>query len=196
MTGDTHTILLCGVGGQGTITAADLLARAASAAGFEAKVSEIHGMSQRGGAVTTVVRYGQDVHSMVADKGAADCIVAFESMEALRNIDYLVEDGFLLVADVSIKPTSVATGVASMPARIEERLEKVGALMIDSEELAREAGNVKCENVVLLGALESRLGFGIEVWKQVIEKRVPPKTIEANLKAFDLGLDFAMQARS
>lgn len=196
MTDEAHTILLCGVGGQGTITAADLLARAASAAGFEAKVSEIHGMSQRGGAVTTVVRYGKDVHSMVADKGATDCIVAFESMEALRNIDYLAEDGFLLVADVSIKPTSVATGVANMPQHLDERLAEVGALVIESEKLAREAGNVKCENVVLLGALESRLGFGADVWQKVIEQRVPQKTTEENLKAFDLGLQFAQQARS
>lgn len=188
---ESHTILLCGVGGQGTITAADLLARAATSAGFDVKVSEIHGMSQRGGAVTTVVRYGEDVHTMVADEGACDCIVSFESMEALRNINFLAPDGYLLVSDVSIKPMSVSTGTARMPEDLDARLEEAGAVMIESEKLAQLAGNVKTENVVLLGALESQLGFGRDIWRTVIENKVPPKTIDANLRAFDLGYEFA-----
>lgn len=187
----SHTILLCGVGGQGTITAADLLARAAQSAGYDVKVSEIHGMSQRGGAVTTVVRYGDTVHTMVADEGSCDCIVSFESMEALRNISYLAPDGYLLVSTASIKPLAVATGAASMPAHLDERLKDAGAVLIDSEDLAHQAGNVKTENVVLLGALESRLGFGHDIWTEVIRGHVPPKTIDANLTAFDLGYNFA-----
>ena len=187
------TILLCGVGGQGTILAADLLARAALAAGFEVKVSEIHGMAQRGGAVTTVVRYGDEVHTMVADKGETDCIVSFETTEALRNIDFLKEGGYLLVADEEIKPMPVATGRASMPANARGRLEDMGAVLIPAHDLALEAGNAKCENVAILGALETQLGFGAEVWRGVIEGRVPPKTVAANVKAFELGLAFAKE---
>lgn len=188
---DSKTILLCGVGGQGTILAADLLARAALAAGFQVKVSEIHGMAQRGGAVTTVVRYGDEVHTMVADKGATDCIVSFETTEALRNIDFLKTGGYLLVADETIKPLPVACGRASMPHDAKGELDKASAVLIPAHDLAVEAGNAKCENVVLLGALETQLGFGEDVWKAVIEKRVPPKTVDANCKAFELGLSFA-----
>lgn len=185
------TILLCGVGGQGTILAADLLARAALEAGLDVKVSEIHGMAQRGGAVTTVVRYGDAVNTMVADIGAADCIVSFETTEALRNIGYLKTDGYLLVADETIKPLPVACGRASMPARAKEKLSDAGAVLIPAHDLAVEAGNAQCENVAILGALESQLGFGADIWRKVIEGRVPPKTIEANVKAFELGLSFA-----
>jgi indolepyruvate ferredoxin oxidoreductase beta subunit len=185
------TVLLCGVGGQGTILAADLLARAASAAGFEVKVSEIHGMAQRGGAVTTVVRFGDAVSSMVADIGSADCLVSFETTEALRNIAFLREGGYLLVADETIKPLPVATGNASMPKGAKGKLDELGAVLIPAHDLAVSAGNAKCENVVILGALEARLGFGSDVWAKVIEGRVPPKTVEANLKAFELGFSFA-----
>ena len=188
---DTRTVLLCGVGGQGTITAASLLARAAAAAGFDVKVSEIHGMAQRGGAVTTVVRFGTEVQSMVADLGETDCIVSFETMEALRNIAFLKKDGYLLVADESIKPLPVACGTAKMPEDIAERLADCGATVIPAIDLALKAGNIRTENVVLLGALESSLGFGEAVWHDVIRACVPPKTVDANLSAFELGLSFA-----
>ena len=185
------TVLLCGVGGQGTILAADLLARAALEAGYQVKVSEIHGMAQRGGAVTTVVRYGTEVATMVADIGETDCIVSFETTEALRNIAFLKEGGYLLVADETIKPLPVACGRASMPQGAHAKLNDLGAVLIPAHGLAVEAGNAKCENVAILGALESRLGFGADLWNRVIEGRVPPKTIEANCKAFELGLAFA-----
>ena len=174
------TVLLCGVGGQGTILAADLLARAALAAGFEVKVSEIHGMAQRGGAVTTVVRDGDKVNT-----------ISFETTEALRNIAFLKQGGYLLVADETIKPLPVACGFASMPADAHRKLEDAGAVLIPAHDLAVEAGNAKCENVAILGALESQLGFGLELWSKVIEGRVPPKTIESNVKAFELGFAFA-----
>ena len=115
MSSNTKTVLLCGVGGQGTILAADLLARAAEESGLDVKVSEIHGMAQRGGAVTTVVRFGDKVQSMIADLGSADCVVSFETTEALRNLPYVKEGGSLFVNDESIKPLPVATGRASMP---------------------------------------------------------------------------------
>lgn len=186
-----NTVLLCGVGGQGTILAADLLARAALAAGYQVKVSEIHGMAQRGGAVTTVVRYGSDVATMVADIGDADCIVSFETTEALRNIAFLKDGGYLLVADETIKPLPVACGRASMPADAKGKLTSWDAVLIPAHDLAVEAGNAKCENVAILGALEARVGFGADIWKKVIEGRVPPKTVDANLKAFNLGFEFA-----
>lgn len=185
------TVLLCGVGGQGTVLAADLLARAASAAGYEVKVSEIHGMAQRGGAVTTVVRFGESVHSMVCDFGTADVVVSFETTEALRNLPYLKQGGSLLVSDESIKPLPVATGKASMPARIRERLIEQGAVLLPATELAVRAGTAKASNVVLLGALSTALDIDASVWESVIEGRVPPKTVQANISAFRLGADYA-----
>ena len=188
------TVLLCGVGGQGTILAADLLAHAALEAGTSVKVSEIHGMAQRGGAVTTVVRFGDEVSSMVCDPGTADCVVSFETTEALRNLSFLAEDGYLLVADEAIKPLPVATGRASMPARARETLADRGATLIPAGELAREAGSAKSVNVVLLGALSTRLPFAVGAWERVLADRVPPKTVEANLAAFRAGRAFALPA--
>ena len=188
---NAKTVLLCGVGGQGTILAADLLARAALADGHEVKVSEIHGMAQRGGAVQTVVRFGEDVSTMVADTGAVDCLVSFETTEALRNIAFLREGGYLLVADETIKPLPVACGRDTMPRDARGKLEEAGAVLIPARDLAVEAGNAKCENVAILGALEPQLNFGADVWRRTIEGRVPPKTVEANVRAFELGLEFA-----
>lgn len=183
----TYTILLCGVGGQGTITAADLLARVAARAGKRCKVSEIHGMAQRGGAVTTVVRFGDEVSTMVCDEGCADNIVSFEITEALRNLAFLKEDGNLVVNDEEIKPLPVLTGKASMPARARERLVELGATLIPAGSIAREAGTAKCANVVLLGALAPSLPFDLSLWEEVIRNNVPPKTIDINIEAFRLG---------
>lgn len=187
----TYTILLCGVGGQGTITAADLLARVASAAGKCCKVSEIHGMAQRGGAVTTVVRFGDDVSTMVCDDGCADNIVSFEITEALRNLAFLKEDGVLVVNDEEIKPLPVLTGKASMPAQARERLLEMGATLIPAGSIAREAGTAKCANVVLLGALAPSLPFDLAIWEEVIRNNVPPKTIDINIEAFRMGAAYS-----
>jgi indolepyruvate ferredoxin oxidoreductase, beta subunit len=191
MSDTVTTVLLCGVGGQGTILAADLLARVAIAAGVDVKVSEIHGMAQRGGAVTTVVRFGEDVKSMVTDTGRADCVVSFEKMEALRNISFCKSDGLLLVNDEVIKPQSVATGKADLPTDMDAQLAEANALVIPAADLAREAGTVKAANVVLLGALSTRLDFSEDIWKDCIEKRVPAKFLKENLAAFDSGRAFA-----
>lgn len=185
------TVLLCGVGGQGTILAADLLARAATEAGYVAKVSEIHGMAQRGGSVTTVVRFGEKVDSMVCDLGGADVIVSFETTEALRALPFLKQDGSLVVSDESIKPLPVLTAKASMPAHAREDLAELGALLVPTDDIAAEAGNPKTGNVVLLGALSAHLDFPEPCWLDVIERRVPPKTIEANKRAFELGRAYA-----
>mgnify|MGYP004668021573 FL=1 len=183
----TLTVLLVGVGGQGTILAGSLLAMAAADAGLDVKVSEIHGMSQRGGSVSTVVRMGEKVESMVADPGCADVIVAFESVEALRAQDYLREGGKMFVNDEVIVPVSVAIGNFEMPEDIEGKLDELGAVRIPAGQIAREVGSPRSTNVVLVGALSTALPFSVEDWEDAISRRVPPKTVEANLEAFRQG---------
>ena len=183
----TLTVLLVGVGVQGTILAGSLLAMAAADAGLDVKVSEIHGMSQRGGSVSTVVRMGEKVESMVADPGCADVIVAFESVEALRAQDYLREGGKMFVNDEVIVPVSVAIGNFEMPEDIEGKLDELGAVRIPAGQIAREVGSPRSTNVVLVGALSTALPFSVEDWEDAISRRVPPKTVEANLKAFRKG---------
>ena len=183
----TKTILLVGVGGQGTILAGQLLAMVAADAGLDVKVSEIHGMSQRGGSVSIVVRVGEKVESMVCDPGCADIVVAFEAVEALRAQQFLREGGTMFVNDEQIVPVSVNVGNFTMPADTEERLEAIGAVRIDAGEIARAAGSPKSTNVVLVGALSTALPFSVEEWQDAIRRRVPPKTIDANLEAFAKG---------
>ena len=183
----TLTVLLVGVGGQGPILAGSLLAMAAADAGLDVKVSEIHGMSQRGGSVSTVVRMGSKVESMVADPGCADVIVAFESVEALRAQDYLREGGKMFVNDEVIVPVSVAIGNFEMPEDIEGKLDELGAVRIPAGQIAREVGSPRSTNVVLVGALSTALPFSVEDWEDAISRRVPPKTVDANLKAFRQG---------
>lgn len=186
------TVVLCGVGGQGTITAADLLARAALAEGYDVKVSEIHGMAQRGGSVSTTVRFGAQVSSMVCDPGQADVLLSFELVEAVRNLPLLAPDGLAVVNDVSILPMSVLSGAAEMPApeRLHAALAALGAdrtALVDADRIAQEAGNRRCANVALLGAAACRLPIAEASWQAAIEGRVPPKTLEANLRAFAAG---------
>ncbi|PKQ17286.1 MAG: pyruvate ferredoxin oxidoreductase [Actinobacteria bacterium HGW-Actinobacteria-7] len=181
------TVMLCGVGGQGTILAADLLAKVAAAEGLEVKLSEVHGMSQRGGSVDTVVKYGDELFSPVTDPGMVDHMVAFELMEAMRRIHYVRPDGRMLVNPRAIQPLPVLTGDLPAPHGMQAILEEEGAIFIDADLLACEAGSPKSANVVLMGALSWGLPFALETWNDVIASRVPPKTIEANLNAFQLG---------
>ena len=187
MNNETKTVLLSGVGGQGAILAADILSRVAMASGQDVKLSESHGMAQRGGAVTTIVRLGDSVASMVADKGGVDYLVSFETIEALRNIEFLKVGGELLVNDESIKPLPVATGAAPAPTGVHESLEAAGALLVPAEALAKDAGSVKAVNVVLLGALSMKLDYDETTWLSVIEKRVPAKFKDVNIAAFKKG---------
>ena len=183
------TVVLCGVGGQGAITAAHLLAGAAMLSGYDVKVSEIHGMAQRGGSVSTTVRFGESVSTMVCDPGCADLLISFETMEALRNLEFLKPGGHVIVNDTQIIPMPVLSGLATMPENIDGALKAYGAddvTLFDAEELAEEAGNRKCSNVALLGCAASYLPIEEEAWHKAIENRVPPKTLEANLKAFAL----------
>lgn len=180
----TTTVLLCGVGGQGALLAADILARCAMACGDDVKLSEIHGMAQRGGAVTTVVRLGENVRSMRADKGEVDYLVSFETTEALRNLDYVKRDGVLITNDESIKPLPVLTGKIEMPRAARKTLASYGAKVVPAELLAKQAGSTKAVNIVLLGALSAYLDYPEEVWENVIEQRVPARFKDVNLKAF------------
>ncbi len=183
------TVVLCGVGGQGAITAAHLLAGAAMLSGYDVKVSEIHGMAQRGGSVSTTVRFGKDVATMVCDPGCADLLISFETMEALRNLEFLKPGGHVIVNDTQIIPMPVLSGAAKMPEDIEGALKSYGedaVTLFDAEELAEQAGNRKCSNVALLGCAAAYLPIAETAWHEAIEKRVPPKTLDANLKAFAL----------
>lgn len=184
MSNNATTVLLCGVGGQGALLAADILARCAMTCGQKAKLSEIHGMAQRGGAVTTVVRFGESVSSMVADLGSVDYLVSFETTEALRNISYVREGGVQIVSDESIKPLPVLTGRLAMPAKARKRLKDAGATVIPAELLAKQAGSIKAVNVVLLGALSTYLSFPEDVWIDTIAQRVPAKFKDVNIAAF------------
>lgn len=183
----TTTVMLCGVGGQGTILAADLLAKVAAAAGLEVKLSEVHGMSQRGGSVDTVVKFGEEVFSPVTDPGMVDHLVAFELIEAMRRVQYVKPDGRLLVNPTAIQPLPVLTADLPVPRGLRAILDDEGAIFIDADELACEAGSPKSANVVLMGALSLGLPFDEALWCDVIAQRVPPKTVEANLRAFSLG---------
>lgn len=181
------TVVLCGVGGQGAITAAHLLAGAALNEGYDVKVSEIHGMAQRGGSVVTTVRFGSDVSSMVCDPGQADVLISFELLEAVRNLPYLAQGGHIVVNDVAIKPMPVLTGAAAMPQGLHGVLEALGegvATLIDADAVADAAGNRKCSNVALLGGAAKYLPISESSWRQAIEAHVPPKTLETNLRAF------------
>lgn len=181
------TVMLCGVGGQGTILAADLLAKVAVAAGLDVKLSEVHGMSQRGGSVDSVVRFGEEVFSPVADLGRVDHLVAFEILEAARRLGFLMPGGRLLVNPTTIEPSGVLTGEIPVPHGLRATLQDEGAIFIDAEMLACEAGSPKSANVVLMGALSVGLPFAEDRWREVISARVPPKTVDVNLQAFSLG---------
>lgn len=181
------TVMLCGVGGQGTILAADVLAKTAAAAGQQVKLSEVHGMAQRGGSVDTVVRFGEEVFSPLTDPGEVDHLVSFELIEAARRIHWVRPEGRLLVNTRIIWPLPVLIGDAPRPRGLEAVLADEGAIFLDADELACEAGSPKSANVVLMGALSRGLSFPVELWHEVISARVPPKTIDANLTAFGLG---------
>lgn len=186
-------ILLCGVGGQGTILAANIVADAAVRSGQEVKVSEIHGMAQRGGAVSTMIAIGSDVASMVIGDGEADIAIAFEKIEALRALPSLRQGGTLVVNDELIKPASVLTGRASMPDDMDGALASAGALIVPAEAAAREAGSPKAANVVLLGAASELFGFPEDAWAEAVRANVPPKTVDVNVRAFAAGQGFASE---
>ena len=184
----TKTVLLCGVGGQGTILAADLLAFSCMKANLQVKVSEIHGMAQRGGSVVTFVRYGEKVAEPIVEEGQADVLIAFERLEALRYLHFLKKDGVIIVNDWRIDPITVVTGVAEYPEGIIDRLKEARrTIVVEATEEAKKMGAPKAFNVIVLGAAAKHMGFEKEDWLKVIETTVPPKTVEINKKAFETG---------
>lgn len=188
---EVKNILFVGVGGQGTILASKILTSGLMEAGYDVKMSEIHGMSQRGGSVSTQVRYGEEVLSPIVGMGSADVIVAFEKMEALRWLGHLKKGGKLVVNDFEIQPVPVNLGTAEYPEGIIEELKtKAPVLAVKAGDIAAQLGNPKAMNVVLLGALVKAIGTLDDVdWDKQIEKTVKPKFVELNKKAFKTGYD-------
>lgn len=185
----TRSIMIVGVGGQGTLLASRVLGHAVQSEGFDVKVSEVHGMSQRGGSVVTYVRYGESVASPVIDEGGADIILSFELLEAARWISYLKKDGQLITNTQRIDPMPVITGAAEYPADLVSKIREKGIDLIDLDalSLAEEAGSSKAINIVLIGVLSTILPFSEEVWQKALEECVPPKFMEINRRAFALG---------
>ena len=185
---DTKSIMIVGVGGQGTLLASRILGNAVISQGFDVKVSEVHGMSQRGGSVVTYIRYGEKVHSPIIDKGGADIILAFELLEAKRALPYLKENGKIIVNSQEIDPMPVIIGACEYPSDITEELKNtVDATVVDALSIAKAAGNQKAVNVVLIGVMAKNTDIPYEVWINTIKNTVPEKFLEVNLKAFDLG---------
>lgn len=181
-------IMIVGVGGQGTLLASRILGNTVINEGYDVKVSEVHGMSQRGGSVVTYVKYGNKVYSPIIDKGEADIILAFEKLEAYRALPFLKKDGLLICNDQQINPMPVITGAATYPENILEKIaSKVKLEAIDAYKLAKEAGNAKSVNVVLIGVMAKSTDIAYDKWIEVIKATVKPQFIDSNIKAFDLG---------
>ncbi|MBO4749094.1 MAG: indolepyruvate oxidoreductase subunit beta [Lachnospiraceae bacterium] len=186
----TKNIMIVGVGGQGSLLASKLLGHLLLTEGYDVKVSEVHGMSQRGGSVVTYVRFGKKVYSPIIDKGQADFIVSFEKLEAARYLEYLKADGRIVVNTQEIDPMPVITGAAKYPEDLVEKMEALGAKVdaMDCLSLAEQAGSSKAVNIVLMGRLSRYFDeIPVEKWQKAIEECVPAKFLELNQKAFLLG---------
>lgn len=182
-------VMIVGVGGQGTLLASRILGNVVVEEGYDVKMSEVHGMAQRGGSVVTYVKYGDAVYSPIISEGEADIILSFEELEAYRYLPYLKKGGTLIVNAQEIDPMPVITGVAQYPEQIVKKLKDKadGVIAVDALALANEAGNSKAVNVVLLGVLAKSSDIREEKWLAAIEKTVPAKFLDVNLKAFALG---------
>ena len=187
----TKSVMICGVGGQGILLASDLLSQVVLQEGIDVKKSEVHGMSQRGGTVVSNVRFGEKIYSPLISKGDADIILAFEKLEGLRHLEFLRENGIVIVNDFVIEPLPVACGLAEYPENIISVVKSAvpDAVVVDGLALAKKAGNARSMNIVLLGLLANKLKFARSIWYDIIEKRVPKKTLKVNKRAFDLGYD-------
>jgi len=184
---DSINILIVGVGGQGTLLASRILGNVAVKNGYDVKVSEVHGMSQRGGSVVTYVKMGDKVYSPLVEKGEADIIIAFELLEALRWVDYLKKGGTLVVNEQEINPMPVITGKQKYPENILKRLKESGINVqsVKALDIARKCGNIKSANIVLLGLVAKSTKIEADIWKQVLMEVIPPKFLDVNLRAFD-----------
>ena len=189
MNNPVKSILLAGVGGQGILRASDILCLAFMTAGLDVKKSEVHGMAQRGGCVTSHVRYGAKVYSPIAKKGDVDILVSFEKLETLRYLDYLKADGTVIINEEEIYPPSVNLGDAVYPADIVEITSKYfkKVKVVNALDLARKAGNARAVNTALLGVLSNDLMLTNDAWARVLKESFPAKALKANVQAFNLG---------
>ncbi|MBR5579541.1 MAG: indolepyruvate oxidoreductase subunit beta [Lachnospiraceae bacterium] len=186
----TKNIMIVGVGGQGTLLTSRILGGITQDAGYDVKLSEVHGMAQRGGSVVTFVRYGEKVAEPIVEEGQADILIAFEMLEAKRYAHFLKPDGAMVVNLWRIDPITVVTGAAEYPENIVEDLEKEHKVYkIDAMKEALALGNSKVFNIIVLGMAARHMDFSKEAWLKVIENTVPPKTVEINKKAFLLGFE-------
>ncbi|MGV8983751.1 indolepyruvate oxidoreductase subunit beta [Clostridium sp.] len=188
---ENKSVLFVGVGGQGTILASKILTEGLLKNGYDVKMSEVHGMAQRGGSVTTQVRFGEKVYSPLVEKGKVDVIVSFEKSEAARYLPYLKKDGYMVVNDYEIYPIPVLIGKEKYPENVNEKLSEIvhNIVIINAAKIAENLGNAKAQNVVLLGALIKVLKLENINWDEVISDIVPPKAIEINKKAFKAGME-------
>ncbi len=181
-------IMIVGVGGQGTLLTSRILGNLAIHGEYDVKLSEVHGMAQRGGSVVTFVRYGEQVAEPIVEEGCADVLIAFERLEALRYLHFLKKDGVAIVNDWRIDPITVVTGAAAYPENVLDTLRAARkTVVVEATRTALEMGAPKAFNVVVLGAAARYIGFDREAWLEVLEKTVPPKTVEINRKAFEAG---------
>lgn len=189
MINNMNSILLAGVGGQGTLLASEVLSEVLMLAGFDVKKSEIHGMSQRGGSVTSHVRWGEKVFSPLIPEGTADILFGFELLETYRCLPMLRENGAVVANNLKIAPGPVATGNARYPQEIPKKIsdQVADSTFVDGMDLAMQAGNYRTVNTVLLGTLSTRMDIETDLWRKAIKKLVPEKSLDENLKAFDLG---------
>lgn len=185
----TKSVLLVGVGGQGTILVSKLLTAGLVKAGFDVKMSEIHGMSQRGGSVSTHVRYGEKVYSPVTEEGEADLLISFEKMEAIRWLKFLKPEGHLIVNNYKINPLPVLIGKEIYPEKeIDEELKLLSATVINAFDKASEIGNIRVMNVILLGTVVKMMNLEDIDWEEIIRNNVKAKFIDVNIKAFNEGI--------
>jgi len=190
---ETKSIMIVGVGGQGTLLASRLLGAALLSENYYVKVSEVHGMSQRGGSVVTYVKYGEEVFSPIVREGQADFILAFEQLEAARWLPFLKKGGTMIANSQKIDPMPVVTGNAQYPDGVLEAIRATGTNLVEADalSLAVEAGSPKAVNVVLIGVMASRMDLPYAVWEKAIRVTVPEKFLEMNLRAFKLGFESA-----
>ena len=183
-------IMVVGVGGQGTLLTSRIIGKTALAAGYDVKLSEVHGMAQRGGSVVTFVRYGDKVYEPVVEEGEVDVLISFERLEALRYAHFLKKDGVIVVNDCRIDPMTVVIGAKEYPEGIIEKLSETHRLYtVDGGAVAKELGNSKVLNSVVLGLAAKHIGFTEEEWLSVLRDTVPPKTVDINTLAFKAGYE-------
>ena len=184
------SILIVGVGGQGTLLSSRILGKLAEYKGYDVKVSEVHGMAQRGGSVVTYVRMGEKVLSPIIEEGGADFMIAFEKLEALRYVNLMKKGGKIVVNDQRIDPMPVISGTAEYPEGILSKLESMIEISaMDAMALAKEVGSIRVVNTVMIGKLAKMVGDDKEVWLKAVKECVPPKTVDINVKAFNAGYD-------